>query len=442
MHRAARRHGRRAGLWSEPMRKNQALINHFGIAVSCGWLAVFVAALGIVGGCGGVVVPPVDNPPVDGDPDDDPPDDNPPDDGPSDNIPPPGSDVEDGNRDESLTSPSGKTSGEPNDSFQEPIVAVFDSSGAAYLQGTVTIVGDMDIFFLGTFSSGDLVIMDTDTTAVGSDLDISVAVFDSAERLVFNNDDRTVRDLDSYVDWTVRTTDTYYLVATHSAFAPTGCYTGAYVIDITVTPDTEVPEPAEQILMLDFNGGEINSPTLGSLTIYPFEAAAISPVYRGQDDVIKEGIRDTVEQNYERFNVTVITSDDPSPAPGVEYSTVYFGGFNATAFGIAEDVDLYNVDFCDDAIIYTESFDPSVFSVTPTASKLAIAIGNIATHEAGHLLGLNHVDDDNAIMDDQSPADAFLGDQEFMEAPLSSDIMAIGTQDAVMLLDLIVGISP
>ena len=45
-------------------------------------------------------------------------------------------------------------------------------------------------------------------------------------------------------------------------------------------------------------------------------------------------------------------------------------------------------------------------------------------------------------MDDQSHADAFLDDQEFMEAPLSSDIMSIGVQDAVLLLDEIVGPAP
>ena len=42
-------------------------------------------------------------------------------------------------------------------------------------------------------------------------------------------------------------------------------------------------------------------------------------------------------------------------------------------------------------------------------------------------------------MDDQSPADAFLEDQEFMEAPLSGDIMPIGFQDAPLLLEEIVG---
>ena len=57
-----------------------------------------------------------------------------------------------------------------------------------------------------------------------------------------------------------------------------------------------------------------------------------------------------------------------------------------------------------------------------------------------HLLGLNHTDDDLDLMDDASPTDAFIEDQEFMEAPLSPDIMSIGSQDGVLLLSEIVGL--
>jgi hypothetical protein len=330
---------------------------------------------------------------------------------------------------------------EPNNTFSQANRATFDSAGVARLSGTIPRVGDLDVFSLGPLARGDRIVVDTDTTALGSMLDVSVAIFDSQGRLVYNNDDRVAQDLDSYMDWVVRTSDsTYYLVATHSAFAPNGRFTGSYRVDIQVTNGSNVPEPVEQVLMLDFDGGLVNSPTLGTVNMLPFDAGAIHPIYMGQEEVLKQLIREAVEQNYERFNVSVITSDDPAPGPNVEFSTIHFGGFNSGAFGIAEAVDLYNVDYCDDAIIYTESFSPSVFTDVPTVEELAVAIGNIAAHESGHLLGLNHVSDDLAIMDDQSAADAFLLDQEFKEAPLSSDIMSIGTQDAVMLLEQIVGL--
>ena len=51
----------------------------------------------------------------------------------------------DGNQDESLTSPLGKTSGEPNNAFTEPIVAVFDEFGVARLKGMVAATGDLMI---------------------------------------------------------------------------------------------------------------------------------------------------------------------------------------------------------------------------------------------------------------------------------------------------------
>jgi hypothetical protein len=352
-------------------------------------------------------------------------------------VPPePDGEVIDGNRDSSVTSPLGKTSGEPDNTFTEAIVAVFDETHTARLQGTVASVGDMDVFLLGEVSAGDRVVVDVETT--GSALDASVAIFDAEQRLVYTNDDRGgsgSRVLDPYIDWVTRHPgDAYYLVVTHAAFAASDRRTGSYRIDVHITGGLPVPEPAGQILLLDFDGGQVSIPGRSPMSLLSFDAASISPVYRGQTDVMKEAIRATFEQNFVNFDVMIVTSDDPPLPTGTQFSTVHFGGFDPAAFGIADGVDLYNFDWCDDAVIFTESFEPGIFLSVPTATEMGIAIGNIGSHEAGHLLGLNHVDDDHALMDDRSPADAFLEDQEFMEAPLSSDIMPIGTQDAVLLL--------
>lgn len=355
-----------------------------------------------------------------------------------------GSEVIDGNRDISATSPLGKTSGEPNDMFAQAVVAVFDDAGVARLQGTVADSGDLDVFLLGSLLPGDRVIVDTATT--GSALDTSVAIFDGAGRLVYNNDDRggtSSRFLDAYIDWIVRhAADRYYLVVTRSPFSGSLHLSGKYTVEVEVTMGLDVPEPVGQVLVLDFDGATIDTPGLGRLALEPLDAGAISPFYAGETELLKETIRMVFEQNFERFDVIIRTTDDPPLADGTLFSTVYFGGLDRDVFGIAERVDLYNADCCDDAIIFAETFGPRVFSTVPTTAELGIAIGNIGTHEAGHLLGLNHVDDDMALMDDESHADAFIEDQEFKQAPLSGDIMSIGVQDAVLLLDEIVGPVP
>ncbi len=345
----------------------------------------------------------------------------------------------DGNRDSTVSSSLGKTSGEPDGEFTIPVVAVFDDGGLAELKGTVADPDDLDVFLLGSLDAGDRLIIDA-FAAPSSLLDVSIAVFDEKERLVSNNDDRTESNLDSRIDFIVRHAgNRYFLVVTRSAFASSQRYTGEYTVDVQVVRGNDIPQPVAQALLLNFDGGAVDSPVLGQMTLAPFSAGDINPIYVGQTDTIKSVIREVFEQNYSRFNVSVFTTDDPAPLPGTKFSTIYFGGFDQTAFGIAEDVDLYNADFCDDAIIFTQSFTPSLFTFTPTAEEMGLAIGNVASHEAGHLLGLNHVDDDLDLMDDRSPADSFLFDQEFKDSPLSADIMPIGTQDGVLLLDEIVG---
>ena len=329
----------------------------------------------------------------------------------------------------------GVNPGEPNDTFAQADVVDFNSIGIAQVEGTVGSLADLDVFLLGALSSGDRIIIDADTT--GSNLDVSVALFDDQERLVYANDDRETnfRFLDSYVDWVVRhNSSAYYLVITRSGFAVPGTETGAYQATVEVIPGSVVPAPAGQILMLDFDGDFVDTPALGAIVIDPFDAGDIDDTYIGQTQVIKDAVKAFMIEDFAAFDITIVTTDDPPLPFGTVFSSVYFGGFNFNAFGISEAVDLYNFDRCDDAVIFTESFAPANFSGTPTALALSVAIANVASHEAGHVLGLNHVTDDLALMDDQSTSDALLIDQRFQQAPLSPDIMSIGTQDSVLLL--------
>ncbi len=339
--------------------------------------------------------------------------------------------------------PGGTTvdSAEPNESFATATPLIFGTDGIARIQGTVSQQGDIDVFLIGRLDAGTMLTADAATT--GSSLDVSISFFDANEDLLFANDDRggASRCLDSFALWTTRhDSDAYYIVVAASALAAPGTRTGSYSVDLDVARDMGVPPPVQQTLLLDFSGATLSSTVIETTQVAVFDAGAISSVYEGQTDPMKQAIVATVRENFEGLDLVVVTSDDTTPLPAESVSTVYIGGFDNMVFGLAESVDVYNFDRCDDAIIYSESFEPSaVFSFTPTVEEMGLAIGNIVSHEAGHLLGMFHVSDDTALMDDASPADAFVADQNFKRAPLAGDVVDLGSQDAPALLLEIVG---
>lgn len=356
--------------------------------------------------------------------------------------PPPGDPI-DGNRDPSVQTAVGRTSGEPNDDFPEALVAVFDASGSAALQGVIFDPDDIDVYTLGPLFAGDRIIVDVDTAGGSTGLDVSIALFDAEQNLFLDNDDAG-GSLDSFIDEIIRhDSDPYYLLIGPSAFATPSQRTGSYSIDIRVIPDNVVPAPRGQTVFLDFDGGTVSVDSLGVSEIPPFSADEIHPRYAGRTDFMKSVIVDSFRENFEGLDLTVVTSDEVE-VPSPDSMIVMFGGFHPPeldAFGVSEQVDHFNADPGDTAVIFTEAFRPHVFSEAPSAEELGVAIGNIAAHEAGHLLGMNHIDDPLALMDAVSPADTFLDDQEFKRGPLfEPEFFPIGYQDAFALLSEILGL--
>jgi len=324
--------------------------------------------------------------------------------------------------------PSGGTS------FSTAALLVLNSAGTANISGTITR-NRIEVYDLGPCAVGDRIQV-TVSASPGSGLDPLAALFNADEELYALNDDLDLDNnrLESVIDQRVRTASVrFFLAVTQSAFGNT---TGGYTGQVTITRGAGVSPPAVQYLVLDFAGGSISIPNVGNFNLSAFDAADIDPAYTGRTGVIKAQIVATVRENFEGFGIQVITSDDPPPPPNC-FSTMFFGGFSASAFGMAENVDHDNGDYCDDAIVFTDGFsDP--FSSLPTIQGIGIAIGNVAAHEAGHLLGLEHTTDITDLMDTTGSASTLLADQEFKTADLHNSIFPIGKQNGPLLLNEVI----
>ena len=117
---------------------------------------------------------------------------------------------------------------------------------------------------------------------------------------------------------------------------------------------------------------------------------------------------------------------------------MYFGGADYQAFAISEEVDTFNKNPSDKAIIFTQGFQ-GAFSGTPTFEQMAVALGNTVAHEVGHLLGLVHTADCNDLMDTSCFNDRLLSAEKFSTAPLDQSVFPFGNQPAKDILTWVLG---
>lgn len=326
---------------------------------------------------------------------------------------------------------------EPNGTFSTANRPMAGSDDQIVVRGTIDEAGDVDVFDLGAVNAGD--VLRIHVSALDDSLDAALAVFDDQGLLVIDNDDADfgAAILDPSVELTARRDgDPYYVAVTHS---PAESSTGAYELTVSVTPGGEIPEVAPQTVLLDFDGGVASDPLAGMMSISPFDAEVIDASFAGQTDTVKQLVVETVARDFASVDVRVVTTDDDPPEE--PFSTIFIGHFDFMAFGIAQAVDPYNSNPSDTAVVFADSFGPETFGELLTVQELGTAIGNVASHEIGHLLGLVHVVDPTALMDRDSPADTLLDDQAFIEAPLSPTVFPIGSQDSMLLLSEILGLS-
>ncbi len=216
---------------------------------------------------------------------------------------------------------------------------------------------------------------------------------------------------------------------------------GDFQFEVRRRSSVPVPRPHKQVVWLNFQSGQdVQIHSRGGVSFDPFDAAVLGPEYVGTTEEMKAAIVAAMREDYAPYNVVVTTSDE-GPPPATPYATLHFGGEDEGLLGLADSIDQYNVDQGQEAIIYVESFaDFAVMRLS--ADEMGQMIGNVASHEFGHLLGLFHTRVPEDLMDTTGTAWDLAEDQSFLRAELEPSVFPCGFENSVARLGDAVGRNP
>lgn len=300
----------------------------------------------------------------------------------------------------------------------------------AVLSSTLYSAEQVDVFDVGPVYVGDQ--LHVEVTAAPP-LDAAIAVLDEGDNVLVANDDRSYYGglFDPLADVRIlHDSEHLYIAVSASPAAPSA---GAYTLEALLTEDAGHDPPEVQRVYLNFDGAP--GVVIGSrpaVDVPVFDASAIDPAFAGHDEEIVQYVVDNVRQDYTGLNVEFYSSHE-GPPPPEPYTTVHFGTYDPALLGVADNIDEYNDLPSQDAIVFVDTF--AAFAVlNPVTEEIAHALANVASHEAGHLLGLYHTADVHGIMDITANLRQMLGDQYFAHSPLHTEVFPTGYQDAVRML--------
>jgi hypothetical protein len=306
---------------------------------------------------------------------------------------------------------------------------------AEIIEGTIPPGAVVDVYDVGPILAGDRLVVTAD--AVGS-LDPVLGIFDASGDAMIINDDRNYYggNYNAAIDFqSRRNTVACYVALAASHGSGTS---GDYVLSVRRASGAAAPAPRPQAVYLNFEGAQaIVIGQRAPIEIPRFEGSLIGVEFSGRSDELIEQIAARVRLDYAGLDVDIVSSRE-GPPPSTPYTTLHFGAYDPGLLGLADYVDEFNEVVAQKAVIFVDTFQ-AFLPLNPSLEEMAHALANVASHEAGHLLGLNHAADPRAIMDVTANLRQMLADQVFLRSPLHPEVFPAGHQDAARLLVEAVG---
>jgi hypothetical protein len=290
----------------------------------------------------------------------------------------------------------------------------------ATVSGQVASRGEYQLFELGPGRAGERWVLSDANYRLGSPVFL-VAMFDANYELLR----RELVSNSAPLEHVLRAdTDALYLGVT-PALSNSG---GDFEFDVGREAAQRVPAVTPQAVWLNFGAASnISVHARAGVSFAAFDARLLGSAYAGRTDEVKAAILETMRADYASYNVVLTTSDE-GPAPDGPHATVHFGGADDRLLGLADNVDQYNEDPWQTAVIYVAGFaDFAVMDLN--AGEMGQMLGNVASHELGHLLGLFHTQVPTDLMDTTGTAWDLAGAQAFSRATLETSVFPFGYEN-------------
>lgn len=303
------------------------------------------------------------------------------------------------------------------------------------INGDIASLNTVETFDIGPVAAGDRLIVTAEAVTV---LDPVLALFDGAGDAMIINDDRNYYggDFDSVIDMQSRRNTNHCYVAV-AASGGSGT-TGSYVLSIRRSSGIPLPEPKPQLVYLNFDGA--NTVVIGQrapVAIPAFEGSLIGAEFADQTGELIEQTVARIRQDYIGLDVEFVSSRE-GDKPAEPHTTIHFGAYDPALLGIADYVDEFNLAASQQAIVFVDTFQ-AFLPLNPSVEEMANALSNVASHETGHLLGLQHTLNTREIMDISANLHQMLASQVFMRSALHPDVFPVGYQNSPQLLVEAVG---